>query len=66
MGLKERLGIRHPVIDETGRPHCHNCGTDLTGQPTPAQKSAPVRCPSCRAKNFPDLRGSSALYRRRD
>lgn len=65
MGLRERLGIKHSVIGEDGHPHCHNCGTDLLGQAAPAGKGQPVRCPSCRAKNFPDLRGSSPLYRGR-
>lgn len=65
MGLRERLGIKHAVIGEDGHPHCHSCGTDLTGQPTPARKTDPIRCPSCRAKNFPDLRGSSAAFRPR-
>lgn len=63
MGLRERLGIRYAVIGEDGRPHCHNCNTDLTGQP--AKGRDPIKCPSCRAKNFPDLRGSSVLYRKR-
>jgi hypothetical protein len=65
MGLRERLGIRHPVIDEQGHPHCHNCNTDLTGQQAPPGAGQPVRCPSCRAKNFPDLRGSDFPYRKR-
>lgn len=63
MGLREKLGIHHPVIDETGRPHCHNCNADLAGQR--AEGHQPIRCPFCRAKNFPDLRGSSPLYRSR-
>lgn len=63
MGLREKLGIHYAVIGVDGRMHCHNCSTDLTGQQ--AKGNQPIRCPACRAKNFPDLRGSSALYRRR-
>lgn len=66
MGLREKLGIKYAVLAEDGHPHCHNCGTDLIGQPTPRRHTDPVRCPACRAKNFPDLRGSSAVYRRRE
>lgn len=63
MGLKERLGIHHPTIDEQGRLHCWNCTADLTGQG--ARGNQPIRCPGCRAKNFPDRRGSGPAYRKR-
>ncbi len=65
MGLREKLGIRYAVIDDTGVAHCWNCNTDMTGQPTPTGKGQPQRCPSCRAKVFPDLRGSGIGYRKR-
>lgn len=63
MGLRDFLGIKHPVIDKDGRMHCHNCNADLTGQR--AEGVQPIRCPACRAKNFPDLRGSDWPYRKR-
>jgi DNA-directed RNA polymerase subunit RPC12/RpoP len=64
MGLRERLGINHPVMDESGNLRCWNCQANLTGQ-QPRSPNQPIRCPGCGGKNFPDRRGSSPLFRNR-
>lgn len=65
MGLRDVLGVKHPVIREDGAPHCHNCNGLLTGVPASKRARDPILCPFCRAKNYPDLRGSSPMYRKR-
>lgn len=64
MGLRNMLGIRYPIVDpDTGNLRCWNCTANLTGQSFVGNQ--PIRCPGCRAKNFPDRRGSGMLYRNR-
>jgi DNA-directed RNA polymerase subunit RPC12/RpoP len=63
MDIRKVFGIKYAVIDEQGVPHCPNCTTNLTGVPAPARVIDPIRCPSCRTKIFPDLRGSGGMFK---
>jgi Zn finger protein HypA/HybF involved in hydrogenase expression len=50
--IRQVFGIRHPVM-RNGILECWQCACNLTGQASP-DHGMPIRCPRCRAKNFPD------------